>query len=84
MKKEYDLSKAKRIGPLIPRPGKTKITIRIDNDVLNWYRDQCVGGGDYQAMINDALRSSIKVEQQLRRVIRNELAGYTLRKKPRS
>ena len=80
MREEYDMSKAKR-GPIVPPgAGKTRITIRIDTDVLNWFRDQVdqAGGGSYQAMINEALRRHIHrqnepLEEILRRVIRQEL-----------
>ncbi len=82
MKKEYDFSKAKR-GPVIPSPGKTRITIRIDDAVLNWFRDQVnnAGGGSYQTLINQALRDYIQsqdepLEDTLRRVLREELPGY--------
>jgi uncharacterized protein (DUF4415 family) len=50
MQKEYDFSQAKR-GPVVaPTPGKTRITIRIDDDILEWFREQvnAVGGGNYQ------------------------------------
>ena len=80
MKKEYDFSKAKR-GAVIPTPpGKTRITIRIDTDLLNWFRDQVenAGGGSYQTLINDALREHVQnresvLEKTLRRVIHEEL-----------
>ena len=80
MKEEYDMSGAKR-GPIAPPGGgKTRITIRIDTDVLDWFRDQVerAGGGSYQAMINEALRRHVRwqgepLEQTLRRVIRQEL-----------
>lgn len=82
MKKEYDFSKAKR-GPVIPSPGKTRITIRIDDAVLNWFREQVnnAGGGSYQTLINQALRDYIQsqdepLEDTLRRVLREELPGY--------
>ncbi len=40
MKKQYDFSKGKR-GPVVPVPkGKTRITIRLDDDVLGWFRQQ--------------------------------------------
>lgn len=61
MKREYDFSKAKR-GPVVPVPkGKTRITIRLDDDVIEWFRDQVekAGGGNYQSLINDALRDSM-------------------------
>jgi uncharacterized protein (DUF4415 family) len=80
MKREYDFSKAKR-GPVVPaEPGKTRITIRVDSDVLDWFRDQVAkaGGGNYQTMINQALREHVDerrepLEKTLRRVIREEL-----------
>jgi uncharacterized protein (DUF4415 family) len=80
VKKEYDFSGARR-GALDPTPvGKTRITIRLDNDVLAWFREQvnAAGGGNYQSSINAALRDhmSRKVEpfeDTLRRVVREEL-----------
>ena len=49
MKNEYDFSKGKRGPVLATSPGKTRITIRIDDDVLDWFRDQVreAGGGGY-------------------------------------
>jgi uncharacterized protein (DUF4415 family) len=81
MRDEYDFSKAKR-GPVVRVPrGKTRITIRLDDDVLKWFRGQVdrAGGGNYQTLINDALRQYIErrteepIEKTLRRVIREEL-----------
>jgi uncharacterized protein (DUF4415 family) len=80
MRKEYDFSKARR-GPVVPiPPGKTRITIRIDDDVLQWFKDQvhAAGGGNYQTLLNAALREHVKkerepLEETLRRVIREEL-----------
>lgn len=78
MRKEYDFSRAKQ-GPIIPpEPGKTRITIRIDNEILDWFRAQVhkAGGGSYQALINDALKDHIQgkhLESLLRRVIREEI-----------
>jgi uncharacterized protein (DUF4415 family) len=80
MKKEYDFSKGKR-GPVVPLPtGKTRITIRLDDDVLDWFRDQVdkAGGGNYQGLINQALRDFVDrsrepLESTLGRVIREEL-----------
>jgi uncharacterized protein (DUF4415 family) len=80
MKKEYDFGQGKR-GPVAPaQPGKTRITIRIDTDTLNWFREQVNsrGGGNYQTMMNDALRAYIQhhdkmLEETLRKVIREEL-----------
>lgn len=80
MKDEYDFSKAKR-GAVVPAPnGKSRITIRLDDEVLDWFRqavhDQ--GGGNYQTLINSALREYVQnqkepLEKILRRVIREEL-----------
>lgn len=80
MRKQYDFSKAKR-GPVVRVPkGKTRITIRLDDDVLEWFREQVerAGGGSYQNLINDALRDHIRkaeepLEETLRRVVREEL-----------
>ncbi|MCB1032590.1 MAG: BrnA antitoxin family protein [Acidobacteria bacterium] len=80
MRKEYDFSKGKR-GAVVPVPkGKTRITIRIDDDVLDWFRQQVerAGGGNYQTLINTALRQYIQgtaesLEDTLRRVLREEL-----------
>jgi uncharacterized protein (DUF4415 family) len=61
MRDEYDFSEAKR-GPILPPTGgKTKITIRLDNDILEWFRAQVhrEGGGNYQTLINRALREVI-------------------------
>ena len=80
MKREYDFAKGKR-GPVLPvPPGKTRVTIRLDDDVLDWFRDQIdrAGGGNYQSLINQALRDFVErrrepLESTLRRVIREEL-----------
>jgi uncharacterized protein (DUF4415 family) len=80
MKEEYDFSKGRR-GAIDPMPpGKTRITIRLDNDVIEWFRDQVetAGGGNYQTLINKVLREHIHYRQEaledtLRRVIREEL-----------
>ena len=80
MRKEYDFSKAKR-GPAVPVPkGKTRITIRLDDDVIEWFKGkvEAAGGGNYQSLINAALREHIRqaeepLEKTLRRVLREEL-----------
>jgi uncharacterized protein (DUF4415 family) len=84
MREEYDFSEAIR-GPVVPpEAGKTRITIRLDNDVLDWFRAKvhAQGGGNYQTLINRALRAHIaqeagfseaQMEALLRRVIREEL-----------
>lgn len=83
MKMEYDFSKGKR-GALNPLPpGKERITIRLDSDILDWFRQQTEnqGGGNYQTMINQTLREYMlghqaPLEELLRRVVREELAQY--------
>ena len=80
MKRHYDFSKANR-GAVVPaEAGKTRITIRLDTDVLDWFRDQVnkAGGGNYQTMSNAALREYVEkqtepLEKILRRVVREEL-----------
>ena len=80
MKSEYDFSKAKRGSVVRPPSGKTRITIRLDTDVLEWFRSDAdaAGGGNYQTLINGILRDFVekrteKLEETLRRVLREEL-----------
>ena len=66
MKKEYDFSSGRR-GPVLKAPpGKTRVTIRLDDDVLEWFRQQVddAGGGNYQTLINGALRILIDQKQE--------------------
>jgi uncharacterized protein (DUF4415 family) len=85
MKEEYDFSQGKRGAILPPPTGKTRITIRIDDDILEWFRVQgeaAEGRKSYQSMINQALREYMTREREpleltLRRVVREELANYT-------
>jgi hypothetical protein len=80
MKDRYDFSQGKR-GAIDPMPrGKTRITIRIDDDVLDWFRGEvhAAGGGNYQTLINHALKEYVQsrkqpLEEILRRVVREEL-----------
>ncbi|MGO9255987.1 MAG: BrnA antitoxin family protein [Bryobacteraceae bacterium] len=85
MKREYDFSKAKR-GPVIPvTKGKTTLAIQLDEEVVEWFRGEVekAGGGDYQDLMNDALRqymiraseprASEPLEETLRRVVREEI-----------
>lgn len=78
MNDEYDFSEGKR-GAIDPIPaGKTRITIRLDDDIIAWFREQAEqsGGGNYQTAINQALREHIEhqsLEALLRRVVREEL-----------
>ncbi len=79
MRAEYDFSKGKR-GALIAQTGKTRITIYIDNAVLDEFRARAEQAGTgYQTMMNEALKAylgkseSPVTEAVLRQVIREEL-----------
>lgn len=81
MRKEYDFSKAKR-GAVIPSPGKTRVAIMIDDDVLEHFRARAEAEGrGYQGMINAALAAAMRGDAEdepltvagLRRVLREEL-----------
>ncbi len=79
MRTEYDFSKAER-GAVLPTPGKTRITIYIDNAVLDEFRARAEQAGTgYQTMMNDALKDYLAksespiTESVLRRVIREEM-----------
>ncbi len=85
MRKEYDFSKGKR-GAVIPSPGKTRITIMLDDDIIEHFRTEAESAGTgYQTMINTALRSAIAERGRrkagdrpitvslLRKVLREEL-----------
>jgi len=79
MKTTYDFSKGKR-GAVIPTTGKTRITIHIDDDVLEAFRRRAgAQGKGYQTLINEALRHNIMPEaaavtiESLRQVLREEL-----------
>jgi uncharacterized protein (DUF4415 family) len=83
MKKEYEFSRGKRGAVIKTPPGKTRITIRLDDDIPQWFRDQVheAGGGNYQTLINSALREYKERKEEslrdtLRSVVREELARY--------
>ena len=77
--REIDFSRAKR-GPVVkPEPGKTKISIRLNNAVLDYFRAvvERAGGGNYQSLINDALLAHIHQRSMLeavRQVVKEELS----------
>ena len=79
--RDIDFSHAKR-GPVIrPEPGKTKISIRLDNTILEYFRALVdkAGGGNYQTLINEALLEHVHRRSTLdvvRQVVREELAPY--------
>jgi len=81
MKREYDFSKARQGAVVFVPKGKTRITIRLDDEILAWFREQVqrAGGGSYQTLINEVLRQHMRhsqepLERTLRRVIREELS----------
>lgn len=89
MKNSYDFRKGKRGAVVALAPGKTRITIRLDNEILEWFRSQVEarGGGSYQAMINAVLREYAQrggepLEAYLRRVIREEVQNSRIRDDP--
>ncbi|MCG6859863.1 MAG: BrnA antitoxin family protein [Chromatiaceae bacterium] len=79
MRDEYDFSKSKRGASV--KTAKERITIRLDPDIIEWFRDRVRGGGNYQTLINEALREHIErqsgadLESTLRRVLREELGA---------
>lgn len=82
MKAEYDFSKGKR-GAAIPQKGKTRISIFIDNSILEAFRARAEKTGTgYQTMMNDALRKYLSegdhpiTEKVLRQVLREEIPEY--------
>ncbi len=78
MKAEYDFSKAKR-GAVVPQAGKTRITIYLDDSVIEEFRSRAESAGKgYQTLINDALKEylakdSEPLEEILRKIIREEM-----------
>ena len=87
--RDIDFAGAKR-GPAVrPEPGKTKISIRLDNTILDYFRAVVdkAGGGNYQTLMNEALlehvhrRSTLEV---VRQVVREELAPYRVRRGSKS
>ena len=85
MRKEYDFSHARR-GAVIASPGKTRITIMLDDDLIEFFRAKAEAQGTgYQTMINATLRATVAEEQGksaddkpltiavLRKVLREEL-----------
>jgi hypothetical protein len=85
MRKEYDFSNGKR-GAVIPSPGKTRITIMLDDDVIEHFRKAAEAtGAGYQTMINSALKAAVAdaknktskdkplTASTLRKILREEL-----------
>jgi len=83
MEDSYDFSAGRR-GAIDPLPhGKTRITIRIDDDVLEWFRGgaHAMDGGNYQSLINHALREYIQSRKQPLEDILLRVVGEELRAK---
>ncbi len=83
MRKEYDFSKGKR-GPVLASPGKTRITIMLDDEVLEFFRNRAESDGmGYQTLINAELRKAVASKasassdpltaERLRQILREEL-----------
>ena len=75
-----DFSRGKRGAVVKADPNKIRITIRLDGDIIQYFKKQVhdAGGGNYQTLLNDALRNHIQskiepLEETLRKVIREEL-----------
>jgi uncharacterized protein (DUF4415 family) len=100
-RRQIDFSRARQGAVVKPQPGKTKISIRLDNEVLDHFRAlvEQAAGGNYQSLINDALRTFIRqesvadvtrdvvkqeLESTLRRVLREEVAAYKVEVRPRA
>jgi uncharacterized protein (DUF4415 family) len=80
MKAKYDFSEGRRGAVIQPSGNKIRITIRLDRDIVDWFRAKVEeqGGGNYQTMLNDALRNHMEHQDQpledvIRRVVREEL-----------
>ena len=80
MKANYDFSKARRGAVVPPSGNKTRITIRLDRDLVEWFKSkaEAQGGGNYQTLLNDALRAYTEhqdgsLEKLLRKVVREEI-----------
>ncbi len=84
MRDEYDFSQGKR-GAAIPSKGKTRITIYLDDEILESFRERAEAEGiGYQTLINSALKAYLQnssekplTESELRRVLREELVNKT-------
>lgn len=80
MRKEVDFRQGKRGAVVATPPGKMRITIRLDQEMIDWFKMRVndAGGGNYQSLINQALREYMTqtrepLEETLRRVVREEL-----------
>ena len=79
--RDIDFSRGRRGAVVKPEPGKTKISIRLDNSLLDYFRNVVdkAGGGNYQTLINDALLEYVhrrSTLDEVRQVVGEELAPY--------
>ena len=86
--RDIDFSDAKRGSVVGAEPGKTKISIRLDNAVIEHFRSQVerAGAGNYQTLINDALVSCVQqcsMLEAVRQVVREELSPVKPKARPR-
>jgi uncharacterized protein (DUF4415 family) len=77
--RDIDFSKAKRGAVIAPETGKVKVSIRLDNAVVDYFRNlvEASGSGNYQTLINNALVAHIQqrdILEAVRKVVREELA----------
>jgi uncharacterized protein (DUF4415 family) len=79
MKKAYDFSKGRRGAP-VQTTGKTRITIYLDDDILERFREEAGRRGiGYQTLINEALKASVGLQEKsltveaVRRIVREEI-----------
>ena len=84
--RDIDFSKAKRGSVVAMEPGKTKISIRLDNTVIEYFRGQVerAGAGNYQTLMNDALVAFIQqrsVIDAVRQVVREEMSSPSMKPK---
>lgn len=82
--RDLDFSRARRGAVVKPEPGKTKISIRLDNAVLSYFRRLVdkAGGGNYQTLINEVLLEHVHRQSTLdvvKQAVRKELASYGVR-----
>ena len=79
MRDEYDFTNSQR-GAIV-KSNKERITIRLDPDIIEWFRERVRGGGNYQTLMNEALREHIErqsgadLESTLGRLLREELSA---------
>ena len=80
---DHEISRERNGAVLEPSSGQTSVTIRLDEDIVRWYRTRAHqnGTGNYQTLINLALREymakpSVSLEETLRNVLMEELSHF--------